>query len=293
MVLQVSRSRVIDAIENKVELNAIKPLAESWFADLKVWEGQETFQRAFQDTRMTARAVKADSQMTQIKLKNTAKTKINLDPSIEGVYARMDAANFLNKLKNDKGLHDLSAVLLHPAKLISKQLFNVTPDSKIIFMPLPLEEDLVTFALLSVIAKSHRTSALYNTYVTMRANFTRIKYGAMTDMQSGFLTISQTKFDSPLKDDGRVHVRYGMGNLMGGSVQQGVLGKRAANALKYKSLVATPKKQGENNEVVISYRNHAGPFPMIGTSKSAPPNSFELANKTDKWTLRDDGSLSI
>jgi hypothetical protein len=291
MVLQVSRSRLINAIEDKVELNALNVLAESWFSDLKAWEGQETFARAFLDTRMTARAVKPDSAMTQIEVKKKVPTKINLDSSMDGVYARLDAANFLNKLKNEKGLHDLSAVLLHPSKLISKQLFKVAPDSKIVFMPLPLEEDLAVLLVLSIIAKSNRTSTLYSTYQKMRANLTRIKYGAMSDMQSGFLTISNTKFDSPLADGGKVHVRYGRANLIGGPLMEGVLRKRADNVLKYKSLVATPDKMGENNEVVISYRNHAGPFPMVGTPKSVPPKSFDLINKTDKWTLKDDGTL--
>jgi hypothetical protein len=292
MTLEARRSELVDAINKKAQLNAIKDLAVSWFAELKTWEGLEKFPRAFNDKRMTVRAVKPDAKIKQIKVAKTVPTTINLDGSVEGIYARLDADNFLKKWKNDKGLHDLSAVLLHPDKLISKQLFDVAPGSQLLFMPLPLEEDLAAFAALSVIAKSNRTSPLYASYETMRANFTRIKYGAMSDMHSGFLTIEKMKFDAPLQKDGRVHVRYGLANIMGGPVMQKLLDIRIQNALKYKSQIATPNKTGENNEVIISYRNHAGPFPMVGTPQSNPPNSFALVNKTDKWTLEDDGTLS-
>jgi hypothetical protein len=291
MTLEARRSELIDAIDKKAQLTAIKELAERWFTEIKTWEGLEKFPRAFQDSRMTVRAVKTDAKLKQIKVTRSVPTTINLDGSVAGIHARLDADNFLNKLKNDKGLHDLSAVLLHPGKLISKQFFDVAPGSQLVFMPLPLEADLAAFAALSVIAKSNRSSPLYVSFERMRANFTRIKYGAMSDMHSGFLTIEKMKFDAPLQKDGKVHVRYGLANVLGGPVMQKLLDIRVQNALKYKSKIATPNKTGENNEVIIAYRNHAGPFPMIGTPQSNPPNSYALVNKTDKWTLEDDGTL--
>lgn len=288
MSLEESRNQLIDAIRENAGADRIRELASIWFGEIKIWESTDEFERAYQESRMTMRAVNKDAAMKQINVKRNVNTMINLDPSVAGTIARLNQDNFLKKLKNELGLHDLSAVLLRSDIPLSKQPFKINNDTILIFMPIPLEGDLVAFSLLSIAAKSDRSSALYADYQMMRASFTRIKYGSSDDMHSGFLTISKTA--STGEDDGKIHVRYGMANVMGGPLMGGILEKRKNNALTYRTTVAVESKHHENNEVIISHRNHAGLFPLFGTPTS---NGIELRDKKDKkiGLLRSDGTL--
>ncbi|WP_206954508.1 hypothetical protein [Trinickia acidisoli] len=290
MSLEESRGRLMAAIEDGAELDVIREFARIWFADIKSWESTDDFATAFKERRMTARATGDDAALKQIGVRKHVETTINLDPSVAGTIARLNADNFLKKLKNDLGLHDLSAVLLRPDIPLANQFFKITAKTIIVFMPIPLEEDLVAFALLSAVAKANRGSELYTEYQGMRANLTRIKYGSSDDMHSGFLIIKKEKTGSPGEDDGRLHVRYGMANIMGGPLSPGLLERRRNNAHAYRTKVAVASQEGENNEVIISYRNHAGLFPLFGKPGSG---GLVLTDKKDSkmGTLRSDGAI--
>lgn len=289
MPLEESRNQLIDAIQKEAGADTIRELASIWFGELKKWESTDEFKCAYQESRMTMRAVNKFAEMKQIQVTKNRSATINLNPSVAGTIARLNENNFLKKLKNDLGLHDLSAVLLRGDIPIDKQSFKMNGDTILVFMPIPLEDDLVAFSLLSMVAKNNRGSALYTDYQMMRASFTRIKYGSPDDMHSGFLTISKTGTTG--EDDGKMHVRYGMANVMGGALSGALLEKRKNNALSYRTTIAIPSKHGENNEVIISYRNHAGLFPLFGTPTS---NGVELSDKKDKkiGILRSDGTIA-
>jgi hypothetical protein len=212
--------------------------------------------------------------------------KVRLDTSLKGLQDRLNPEFFqeIGKKKNELGLHDLSTVLLRGSMPISKQLFGVKVGRGILFIPLPLEEDLQTFYALSRLAKANRTSSLYSYYTYMRAEFTRIKYGQDNDMAVGFGIVK--------KDDGKVHVRYGVAGIGGGALHPQLLEQRMNNALNYKSKIATSTKTEENTEVTITCRKHAGPFPLVGVKREDNYDLALLSTLTPYGTLSDDGVVT-
>jgi hypothetical protein len=54
MSLDAARQNATAARRNARPLDEVFPLARQWFAELKLWETNETWQRAFADGRMTA-----------------------------------------------------------------------------------------------------------------------------------------------------------------------------------------------------------------------------------------------
>jgi hypothetical protein len=227
---------------------------------------------------MTARlATQGSIKSFKVYDTNKQQVQIKLDPSIRGTQASQNPQNFLDKKKNELGLHDLSAVLLKPNTALSKQLFPKS-GSYAIFMPIPLEEDLQLFEELSQAAKRNRGGELYKFVVDARSRMTRIKYGATDDMSLGFLKV--------VKDDKKDHFRYGVGSILGNPFPQGVLQQRSVNALYYKSKIASlPTTKSANNEVTIKYRHHGGIFPLIGSlgpiPKGASPNIKEEIAKDE------------
>ncbi|MDB5871628.1 MAG: hypothetical protein JWQ07_1070 [Ramlibacter sp.] len=208
--------------------------------------------------------------------------QVNLDVSLNGIKARLKAENFLNKLKNEQGLHDLSAVLLTKTKPIWTQLF-ARAEGLVLFMPLPLEADLQAFEELSLLAKTKRGSSLYGAFQQSRARMTRVKYGSSTDMQLGYANVPM--------GDGKAHLRYGramVGSVRG--VAPTILATRHANALAYKTrVIGVDDKSGENNEVVVAYREHAGAFPVVGCPAKDGKEMLTLVN----LELKEIGTLDI
>ena len=272
MALDESRDFLFLAIE-MADLAAATDCAKVWFEDLKEWEKQETFTRAYLDGRMTGRSFNPGAKLGQINVP-VVNQKINLDTGFTGMTGRLNPENFAAKKKNELGLHDLSAVLLRPSLPISKQLFSNTGIKALMFVPLPDPADLRVFALLAQMAKANPSSPLHAVYLTIRASFTRIKLGADYDMHSGFSLHQKLSKDSG-KPDGKTHVRYGRANIIGGQFAIKILGEREANAIDYKNKIGNSKSSSEaNNEVVLTMRQHMGPFPVIGMPDKA--NTYKL-----------------
>jgi hypothetical protein len=287
MSLEADRNKTLELVRAAAPDDEILKWAEKWFKSYKDWEKEETFERAFADNRMTGRM--ADREKTlEFKVSDSGHTsqanmKVNL--GVAGLEGRLNPQNFLDKKKNELGLHDLSAVLLRGDKPISKQLFTRDAANKYaVFMPLPLEEDLQLFEELSQAAKRQRGGKLYPFVVNARAQFTRIKYGSADDMAVGYLNVN--------KGDGKAHIRYGGATASGGAVSSQVLQQRSANALHYKNKIALAIGNDANNEVTIKYRQHAGGFPFFGKpSKGGYAGGLAGANKAA--ALSDEGKLTF
>jgi len=293
-MLEESRPKVHETVAVQMDsavpdLEEVRKVGEKWYEDLKEWEVIESWPRAFKDNRMTSRNFDPDAKIKEIPV-GPEKIKIQLDTGLQGIKGRLDPNNFINKLKNEKGLHDLPGGVLRGDRALSRQLFKVSKG--VIFMPLPLEEDLQTLYLLSSLAKQHRESALYKSYVKWRSNITHLKYGSDNDMMAGFLVLPKTKPNST-ELDGTLHVRYGMANITGKAFDTKTLALRVQNALNYKTAIALSNNTQENNEVVISYRQHPGYFPWLGVP--AELGSYRLFSVTSKQlvgTLSDNGDFS-
>lgn len=294
-MLKETRKTLIGHISKKEDLKVIQKSVAAWFADIKDWESKDTFETAFAEGRMTARDVPKKGSIKTFPVKafelqkdgaikpllKKTEIKVNVNSSLDGIWDRVEAKNFLEKLKNEKGLHDLSAVLLKPEVAISKQVFGVSEDVATVFAPLPYEDDLIIFDAVAELAKSDITSGLYWDYVKIRAEFTRIKYGQDSDMSSGFAVL--------VTSDAKIKVRYGLASIMGGVVSSALLQQRHLNALQYHKKILESKKLGENNEVIIAYRSHAGPFPMYGTRTKEGWDLFTRKEKVGE--LSDDGKV--
>lgn len=282
-MLDEARKKLLDSLGDGSNASTIRQAFDLWFQALKSWESQDEFQRALDEGRMTGRTFNPMGKASTIPVGPFGKkVNITLDTSLMGLKNRLTPDNFLAKKKNELGLHDVSAVLLKPGVSISKQLFGTGGAKAIVFMPLPQEEDLVAFSKVAARAKSHVGDLVHGGYQTARASFTRIKYGAYEDMTSGFGMVD--------KSDGKKHVRYGMHNIMGGALNSSLLAQRNANAMAYKTKVLGSNKVTENNEVVVSYRQHGGKFPVVG-AWNGNSSLFELYTVDQKpcGTLTDDG----
>jgi hypothetical protein len=280
-MLKQSREDLMQAISLIHADHIILAAANQWFTDIKIWEAQDDFQTALLQNRMTARCTPATAPLKNFQVNAIP---VTLDVSMTGMIRRLDPNNFINKQRNLLGLHDLSAVLLRSGLLIRSQLFSLV-DKVVVFMPLPMELDLVVFAMLADRAKENRMSNLYNRYVVMRASFTRIKYAADNDMA--------VSFTASRDHNHAIHVRYGRANIMGGPVPALTLSERSNTVFQYRQRVGMSTATVANNEVNIAYRQHAGHFPCVGVPDPPPADSLTVHFRpgTPPRTLRNDGII--
>jgi hypothetical protein len=301
----------------KPDVKQITDAAEQWHHDFKDWEGMETFQRAFENGRMTARCVDSDKfedgdgKPKSFEYGNRQMMKLNVTQI--GMQKRLNPDNFGTKSgkrpKYDLGLHDLSAVLLLPNRKITDQLFKQGSD--VIFMPLPLEDDLQMLYLLSKSARDNKNIALTQEYEKIRANMTHIKYADIKDQ--GIVYLGQSD------DSGKEHIRYGGTKSGSASIVKGKLTQDQGNplnntmwnALTYKTALGFYKsmykqkldqhsefeegmgKHSDNNEVVVAYRRHELKcFPMIGVPKDGGGYSVADIEWHPIGSLSNDGKLS-
>ena len=118
----------------------------------------------------------------------------------------------------------------------------------------------------------------------MHAEFIRIKFGSNEDAQSSFLILD--------KGDGKQHVRLRHGDQNRRPSGAGVAGCEGRKRLNYKLKVAIAGNQGENNEVIISVRQHASLFPMVGFFSNKGYQLFSLSTKAKVGTLQDNETLT-
>lgn len=304
MGLEAARKKALEQIllakDMEDETSVINWLTD-WFKEFKDWEGEETFERAFTENRMCARMAPTDEAKTFQK-----KTWITHDgrsgpalirAQVMAIPDMQNPDNFLNKLKNDLGLHDVSAVLLNSTKPISKQLFSKVGRQPV-FIPIPHEEDLELLYQIERVAKPRRGGKIYDFYVYARARITRIKYGSDEDMTTEFLKVEYK--DKP----DELHLRYGDASVGGKTVHADILRERRMAALQYKSKVLTGKAT-DNNEVTLKIRQHAGGFPWpavpgplkgadIGLAFDIPDKTYLMVglDQTFKGFVSDDGKFT-
>jgi len=222
----------------------------------KNWERKDTLKKAIKQKRLTARVcgssmskiTKFDIGSIQVKLANGASFKEFMNPR-----------NFLDKKKNDLGLHDLSAILVRKDVALSKQLFP-KPDNVVAFMPIAQQEDIAAMQTLGACAKAHKDKTIYPSYKFVRSHMTRLNYVSPDDMAIGF----QAYRDA----DGTEHVRYGNVSRVGQPQQvplpDELLEKRRLVASMYQRALGLMQTSTANNEVTVKYRQHDGGFPYIG-----------------------------
>lgn len=259
MPLKAAREKAQQAILLDQDEVKIVESCKEWFRELKNWERLETFERAFSENRMCVRVAPIDpseKKQSFTPKPNVVQTDkdVFIQASMKDVPLFQSARNFLDKKRNDLGLHDVSAVLLYGNKKISQQIFSKVGRQPL-FIPIPNEEDLQLLYQIESYAKEKKKRAgqVYDFYVDARARITRIKYGSEEDMKTNFLKFAD--------DKQKVHYRYGDAHETSGPVATEVLANRRQNALNYKSRVLTGKIT-DNNEVTVKIRQHAGCWPQ-------------------------------
>ncbi len=252
MSLDAARGHVIVSLRNGGKDEGLVRLATLWFEELKRWEAEETWGRAFDDGRMTMRVTKRDDSRDIPGFHGKANVGATSFPM------RLDPNSYLSGKKNALGLHDVGAVLLKKGKPLSQQCFTKKDaDLVAIFAPIPLEADMILFEELSCIGKADKNGALNAFIREKRASFTRLHYASPDDMLAAY---------SVAISDGKHHVSYGKATKIGDGkpVPPEILAERRYNAMHYKTKVAMAQMKDANNEVTVKYRRHAGAFPWFG-----------------------------
>jgi hypothetical protein len=239
-VLRLLGSSQFDAVfadAQQWNLNG-QAIIKQWLDDLKAEEDRETFGGAFTDKRMTIRGIgptgrdgdtsgdtwkrgrmvpfgtndKAIAEVTG----NVQVSQIKLYKGVDGMKERMKPANFPARLPGDVspktkyalGLHDLSATLLTNERAITDQ-FKYYQTAIWVFMPVPRQEDLVTFHSLNGRAKEVGSCQDYKQYVRMLASrITRIKLAQACDMHTTYIDVAGLNYYSPPK--AKSSIRYGL-----------------------------------------------------------------------------------
>lgn len=276
MSLESTREKTFQRLRTGADATTVLEVATRWFDHYKRWEAGETWDRAFQDNRMTMRV--APEGTSSLSLKDTLgqPCEIMLNATVQGASRCQDPQVFLEKNKFSEGLHDVSAVLLRGTILLSGEKKVATipqqgfkDNGDCIFMPIPLEEDLKLFHELNAAARQAGPGKLMDFVIQTRARMTRLKYGDPTDMMNGFQVHAV---------DGRQKPRYGDASHMGNPFEQEVLAQRIRNALAYKTLILPIRGKERNNEVTMKLRHHAGDFPWVGCRPGSPTVSSLIAS---------------
>lgn len=256
-------------------------MINAWWAAYKSWEEQDTFEAAFRGGRMTVRQGTESQTYGDYNGKTAdiafgarhGEIEKQLYPAeryrtgTDSLKERLNPANFGmhegERLKYKHGLHDLSGSLCSPmVQLITKQVrwkWGELAVRTTIFMPLAEPEDMALFHLLNTMAKANRVSRpeIYTRVAELRRRMTRLKMADSADIGAGLHNISPS--------DDHVKLRYGIRQIPGKDGE--LVGKdkeRFNKALDYKSILPTMPKPSLLNEIVICYREHAGPrFPIF------------------------------
>ena len=206
----------------------------------------------------------------------------------------MDGNNFIygSSKKYELGLHDLSASLLDPEQLISKQIYhNLQQESKnrsyVVFMPLPLQEDLNFIDQLNKICKNEpklHMSIFHQKIRYFLSNMTRLKVAYERDIGAGF----------QIKDSStpNIKIKYSYGSRI--KTQLHPLGTRITdkdikhlrnNAINYKNILEQSNNKAKYNEIIISYRSHQNKmFPLL-SKWNYHNKTFESIDRT--WFYHD------
>jgi hypothetical protein len=239
----------------------------------------------------------------------------------------LDPSNFVSNdqfqksSKYELGLHDMSVSLLHPDRKIEHQLYGYAfqTDSHavtqagstyVVFMPLPMPEDLSLFIVLNQIAKEerNRTPEIYKAVRVIRAEMTRVKYADPDDSHIGFVDVSENL--NPDKYKYRYGIKQSEVETVAGKYS-GNLARRRAAARRYTSILETAferslrtgnpgdaKKVKFYNEIIVAYRKHANPlFPLYARWANSKFQivTFGGSGMTDKqgWAINSTGKFTM
>jgi hypothetical protein len=174
--------------------------------------------------------------------------------------ARNKEANFSHQNKYELGLHPKGAVLLRPGISIHNQIFHGKLGG-LIFMPIPLEKDHEVMLNLGKLDKMVRAREIYPEITAkvqhVRQRITRLHQAHTTDAFNKYYYVREPKG----LDKGKIV--YTNPSLDYETLRN--------NTTKYTRVELS---EGNYREVIVKYRPHAGPFPLItdqtgidGTSK--------------------------
>lgn len=303
-----------------------------WWTAYKKWEAKDSFYEAFRSKRMTVRTFPAgferqrDKKFDKIDLdydrffadgqytKATASQQTfnygrynwpgNPERGQYWAYRGIDSspfanpANFTSRAKKyEEGLHDLSASLLNPRFSIFKQVHNTEQGAHFSLLPLSEEEDQRMLFDLTRFAKQFKNTfpALYQLVRSYRAEMTRLKVAQELDMGTGY-----TMIPAPRPGGGpQYKLRYGLvgsmtvvGNALGIPVNAGVYAARRQAALNFKSILDV---RDAKNEIIISIRRHAGPFPAYAIREGEELVCYRITGNKMEFTgdvIAPDGTVT-
>ena len=336
MSLSRYREILIVALATDIHQNKTYVLEaiRDWWIAFKDWEKEETFDRAFTEGRMSVRTIKYETvhkPLSMVRNAEPEKGKQELggisDTGITGLMKRMDPSNFVGhgqlneSSKYELGLHDMSVSLLHPKRKIEHQLYGYAfqtdshavteaTSTYVVFMPLPMPEDLSLFIVMNQIAKEerNRTPEIYQAVRAIRSELTRVKFADPDDSHIGFVDISENVNTDKYK------YRYGIKQSEAETVAgkySGNLAKRRAAARQYTSILETAfekslrtanaadaKKVKYYNEIIVAYRKHAsGLFPLYArwANSKFQVVMFNGTGMSDMngWTISSSGKFTM
>lgn len=266
-----AQERLIDELASQ-----LTRLTDDWYEELKRFERDESFARAFQDNRMTMRLLNAAPDRSAndyqrlvqghevIKQpdgsfkKTGGKPQVYLSGGLRGLQDRMNPANFARSepvpwapppqsKKNELGLHDLSGRLLDSRFPIGKQGFNLEKTNYAIFVPVPPQEDHELFYNLNLSARGElrQVSEFVKAVSFVRARLTRIKLAEPNDMGSSIVVMADPA--------GRTRIRYGYTGVVTKETKATVTSKSLAEQLQERSAKlkkVTPENKDEQREDV-------------------------------------------
>jgi hypothetical protein len=301
MNLDFSRNKLLewlqtlDCFANVQNYSFTMKLIKDWWEAYKDWESRDSFIKAFEQERLSvtqrpwemktvpgrttdliARA-KNDQQGPMI---SHGRGPLEYHTDVSSFKQRLDPANFrristgdqnqVRRMKYQLGLHDMSASLLDPAKNTITEQLRWKPTAKgkglewaVIFMPLPMVQDLATLELLRDGAKQLKDKAptLYRAVSFMKNRMTRVKFAQESDMGAAFLEKGSTQ-DPHLRYGATDYQGVGIGTVYRADISQ----ERRRKARRYNTILAKQREiKSLSNEIVVAYRQNASPrFPIIG-----------------------------
>ncbi len=226
----------------------LSTMIQTWRDALKASERKETFERAYDDKRMSVRSFGADfSGQVHKKIQDFAivgTNRIRPDSQYVGKFATgkqrdisddfhksadfkrfydpergLDSAAFAvpanfatRQLKYSKGLHDLSASLLNPDVPLFDQVHHKEDQGAFFsFLPLPDEGDQALLYQLTRAAKLLKAELplFYDRVRELRAEITRVKLASENDMAIGYSIVPVA---NPRDGDPKYKLRYGLGD---------------------------------------------------------------------------------
>lgn len=300
--------KAASSLRTEEEWSGAQDVVMRWFADVKVAESTDTFQAAFQDSRMTMRAILDDrqtgywQQKVPIRGADTDAGVRDLKSmyGVAGIKERMVASNFqaqgkLERAKYEKGLFDMSAALLNPR--ISLKIGGGAD-----IAPAPVQHTGkgpppppppkagganqiyrttgdTTYVFMPV--SPERDMLIFHVLnlaskVTASPGFRRFAQymrSRLTRIKFAFEGDAGAKFlDFAPAGEQLPKFRYGFGKIMTPTASYEEIADRKLKATEYKTIL----RSGKRNEIILAYRQHGtladqpSTFPVFAKGVFAP-----------------------